>query len=65
MFIAFKMAYSCCFSLGVNLDFPEFLQKRFITSTTFFKRKRQRHQWQEQKTSLGFTLQFKTQDLSG
>ena len=29
MFIAFKMAYSCCFSLGVNLDFPEILQKRF------------------------------------
>ena len=34
LFIAFKMAYSCCFSLGGNLDFPEFLQKRFITSTT-------------------------------
>ena len=29
LFIAFKMAYSCCFSLGVNLDFPEILQKRF------------------------------------
>ena len=27
--IAFKMAYSCCFSLGGNLDFPEFLQKKF------------------------------------
>ena len=24
-----KMAYSCCFSLGGNLDFPEFLQKKF------------------------------------
>ena len=34
MFIAFKMAYSCCFSLGVNLHFPEFLQKCFIISTT-------------------------------
>ena len=27
--IAFKMAYSCCFSLGGNLDFPDFLQKKF------------------------------------
>ena len=26
--IAFKMAYSCCFSLGGNLDFPDFLQKK-------------------------------------
>ena len=34
LFIAFKMAYSSCFSLGGNLDFPEFLQKSFITSTT-------------------------------
>ena len=34
MFIAFKMAYSCCFSFGGNLDFPEFLQKSFILSTT-------------------------------
>ena len=29
LFIAFKMAYSCCFSLGGNLDFLEFLQKKF------------------------------------
>ena len=29
LFIAFKMAYSCCFSLGGNLDIPEFLQKKF------------------------------------
>ena len=28
-FIAYKMAYSCCFSLGRNLDFPEFPQKIF------------------------------------
>ena len=28
-FIAFKMAFSCCFSLGGNLDFPGFLQKFF------------------------------------
>ena len=34
LFIAFKMAYSCCFSLGGNLDFLDFLQKSFITSTT-------------------------------
>ena len=33
LFIDFKMAYSCCFSSGENLDFPEFLQKSFITST--------------------------------
>ena len=31
MFIAFKIAYSCCFSVGGNLDF---LQKSFITLTT-------------------------------
>ena len=29
LFIAFKMAYSDCFSLGGNLDFPEFHQKKF------------------------------------
>ena len=29
LLIAFKMAYSCCFSLEGNLDFPEFLQKKF------------------------------------
>ena len=29
LFIAFKMAYSCCFSFGGNLDFPEFLQRKF------------------------------------
>ena len=29
LFIAFKMAYSCSFSLGGNLDFPDFLQKNF------------------------------------
>ena len=26
-FIAFKMAYSCCFSFKGNLDFPGVLQK--------------------------------------
>ena len=29
LFIAVKMAYSYCFSLGKNLDFPDFLQKHF------------------------------------
>ena len=29
LFIAFKMAYSCYFSLGGYLDFPDFLQKMF------------------------------------
>ena len=28
------MTYSCCFSLQENLDFLDFLQKSFITSTT-------------------------------
>ena len=28
------MAYSCCFGLRGNMDFPDFLQKSFITSTT-------------------------------
>ena len=26
LFIAFKMAYSCCFGLRGHLDFPDFLQ---------------------------------------
>ena len=34
LFIAFEMAYSCCFSFGGNLDFPEFPKNSFITSTT-------------------------------
>ena len=33
-FIAFKMAYSCCLSYRGNLEFLDFLQKSFITSTT-------------------------------
>ena len=33
LFIAFKMAYSCCFSFEGNLDFLDILQKSFITST--------------------------------
>ena len=31
LFIAFKMAYSCCFGLRGNLNFPDFLQKNFYT----------------------------------
>ena len=35
LFIACKIGYSCCFSLGGNLDLPEFLKKKsFITPTT-------------------------------
>ena len=34
LFFNFKMAYSCRFSLGGNLDFTDFLQKSFITLTT-------------------------------
>ena len=33
LFIALKIAYSFCFGLRGNLDFPDFLQKSFITST--------------------------------
>ena len=29
LFIAFKMAYSFCFNFGGNLEFPDFLQKKF------------------------------------
>ena len=29
LFITFKMAYFCCFSLGGTLYFPDFLQKKF------------------------------------
>ena len=34
LFIAFKKAYSCCFSPGANLDLLEFYQKIFIRSIT-------------------------------
>ena len=30
LFIAFKMAYCCCFDLRGNLNFPDFLQKKFF-----------------------------------
>ena len=29
LFIALEMVYYCCFSLGENLDFLDFLQKKF------------------------------------
>ena len=29
------MAYSCCSSLGENLDFLEFLKKKFLAATTY------------------------------
>ena len=29
VFVAFKRANSCCFGLRGNLDFPDFLQKKF------------------------------------
>ena len=29
LFVAFKMAYSCSFGFRGNLDFPDFLQKKF------------------------------------
>ena len=37
----FKIGYSCCFSLRVNLDFRDFPnpKKRFITSTTGLSRR--------------------------
>ena len=34
LLICSKMAYFGCFNLGGNLDFLDFLQKSFITSTT-------------------------------
>ena len=29
LFVAFKMAYTCCSDLRGNLDFPDFIQKKF------------------------------------
>ena len=29
LFIALEMVYYCCFSLGGNVDFLDFLQKKF------------------------------------
>ena len=29
LFVAYKMAFSCCFALRGNLDFADFIQKKF------------------------------------
>ena len=34
LFFGLEMVCYCCFSLGRNLDFLDFLQKKFKTSTT-------------------------------
>ena len=34
LFISFKISYYCCFGLRGNLEFPDFLQKSYIISTT-------------------------------
>ena len=39
LIIAIKMAYSCCFSFGGNLDFPKFLQKKFYNINCQVSRK--------------------------
>ena len=36
LFISFKISYSCCFGFRENLEFPDFLQKSFITTTSPF-----------------------------
>ena len=36
LLIAFKMAYSCCFSLEGNLDFPEFLRTKLYNINHWF-----------------------------
>ena len=40
LFIALEMVHYCCFSLGGNLDFLDFLQESFITSTTGRKKQK-------------------------
>ena len=32
LFISFRISYYCCFGFKGNLEFPDFLQKGFITS---------------------------------
>ena len=34
LFISFKISYSCCFGFRGNLEFPDFLQKKFYNITT-------------------------------
>ena len=38
LFIAFKMVYSFCFGLRGNLDFPDFLQKKFYNINCRYNR---------------------------
>ena len=37
LFIALKMAYCCCSGLRGNLDFPDFLQKKFSTPGSIWR----------------------------
>ena len=43
------MAYSCCFSLGGNLDFPDFLQKRFYNIGCWVEKLEMSHVLQSNK----------------
>ena len=49
LLITFKMAYSCCFSLGGNLDFPDFLQKRFYNIGCWVEKLEMSHVLQSNK----------------
>ena len=40
LYISVKLSYSCYFGFSGNLDFPDFLFKSFITSTTGRRNKR-------------------------
>ena len=61
-FITLKMAYSWCFSLGGNLDFPDFLKKSFVTSTTetekLYKRKLLMSDFRFLRKPSGFWTKF-------
>ena len=37
LFIAFKMAYSCCCGLRGNLNFPDFFQKKFYNIDYWYR----------------------------
>ena len=51
LFICSKMVYSCCFGLRGNLDFPEFLQKKFYNinyrSSKVWKLFKNRNRWRQ------------------
>ena len=38
LLMAFKIAFSCCFGLRRNLDFPDFLQKMFYNINYWYTR---------------------------